>query len=95
MKRSALVIALAFASASAFGAAWGEGNSDTQGNILDEKPMAYVGTGLGSAAPMTKIYGGFASDEALDGFSVGSTTPRSSSNPDEAGSILVDVGARP
>jgi hypothetical protein len=95
MKLANTLTALMFVSAPAFAAVWGEGNNDTLGYVLNDQPMAYVGTGLGDAAPVTRIYGAFASDEARDGFRVGAITPRASSNPDEAGSILVDVGARP
>jgi hypothetical protein len=95
MKHATLTIALVLASTSTFAATWGEGNNDTLGYVLDDPTHAYIGTGLADAAPAVNIYGAFASDEARDGFRVGAITPRASGNPDEAGSILVDLGVRP
>jgi hypothetical protein len=94
MRKLSLIVALAFASTSAFAAVWGEGNQDAFGTILNDEPMSYVGTGLEDARPSVDIYYGLSGPDALDGFRAGGATPGFSENPDEQGSILVKTGVR-
>jgi hypothetical protein len=94
MRKHALIIALAFASTSAFAAFWGEGNQDALGNVINDEPMSYVGTGLADERPVTNIYQGLAGPDAIDGFRSGGASPDFSANPDEEGSILVKTGVR-
>jgi hypothetical protein len=94
MRKHSLIIALAFASTSAFAGFWGEGNQDVHGYILNDEPMSYVGTGLEDARPVISIYDGLAGPDALDGFRGGGMTRTFSVNTDEDGSILVETGVR-
>lgn len=94
MRKLSIVVALAFASTSAFAAFWGKGNQDALGNVINDESMSYVGTGLGDERPANNIYGSLSGPDAIDGFRVGGMSPDFSVNADEEGSILVKTGVR-
>jgi len=70
--------------------AWPE-SSDTYGNILNDEPPAFVGTGLSEQARKANIYGSLVSPDIQDGFRVGNAGSDKGTG-DSYGSVLHDAG---
>lgn len=66
-------------------------SSDTYGNILNDAPSAFVGTGLSEQAREEKIYGSLVGPDNEDGFKVGKGG-REQGGADSYGSVLHDAG---
>lgn len=95
MKKLIAITALSILAVPAFADTWGKGNLDAHGTILNGDSQPFMGTSLAVSPPKVSIYGGFASQDAMDGFKVGRAGPEKGRNADEYGSILVETGVRP
>jgi hypothetical protein len=94
MKKLIAITALSILTVPAFADTWGNGNTDVYGTILNSDSQSFMGTSLADSPPKVNIYGGFASQDAMDGFKTGRAGPEKG-YADEYGSILVETGVRP